>query len=277
MISTERSRRTPPAVRRTQLRTTAGIPSRPSVAVLVAVLLVGGCGDSVEPSSSVSASDSNVADIASPGQRSSTVPSDEVSSTADWAAPDGFAPFRSESGVEVSHFEALAGAVAGSYVVLVGDVLDVRALRVYRADDVAEDVVETTAMIVEPTHILAGDAAAAADRTLTVEFLGTTPATSDPRGEALFFLHRQGDQPVGLELGPGQEWNPNEDDEGYLKYFRLVSSQGLFVPDPETGRPFNPVTERPGTGGEAFDPLVRRLESLPDMGALVSLIESESP
>jgi len=136
-----------------------------------------------------------------------------------------FAAFRYPEATELEYYNSLEDAVAGATVVVLGRVRAVAVTRTVGAT--GADAVPYIGVTVEPVEVLRGSLPAAHARTLTVEFMGASASTDDlraslPDGYAIWVLRNKATLPAGVVAkGP---LPTNERD-----YYRLVSSQGLFV------------------------------------------------
>lgn len=172
-------------------------------------------------------------------------------------------------GSEVEHYGSLREAYRAAGVVVVAEVTGVRVTRT--VGDGSPDALTYVGVVLRPVEVLRGAPRAAGD--IVVEFPGdeATVRASLPRGYGVWLLRNKGDLPPGVTPKPGAP--PR--DEG--AYYRLVSSQGLFVQG--ATHVVNPVRERatPEAGTPSYDPeaagprdpVAREAEAFPTLSALV--------
>jgi len=172
---------------------------------------------------------------------------------------------------EAEHFASLSDAYGSATVVLLAEVTDVRPTRTVPAG--SPDAVTYTGVVLRPVEVLRGELRGSGP--VVVEFAGPTDAAA-PGGFGVWLLRNKGDVPFGAAPKPGA---PANDESAY---YRLVSTQGLFV----QGRTHvvNPVRERatpeigaPSSDPEANgprDPVAREAESFATVSALVAHLRS---
>ncbi len=179
---------------------------------------------------------------------------------------------------EVERYGSLQAAKSRASLVVVARVLDAGYTRTIGGD--AGDSIQLLGVVIEPVHVLAGSVPGQYAQAITVEFLsGQTPAAflrdDIPSGYGIWFLRRKG---AGSEDIRPQAESPES------QYYRLVSSQGLFVQGQNSV--VNPVRERmdtpelgttkadPALPLHASDPMSAEAEKFPTLSGLVSYIGS---
>lgn len=182
----------------------------------------------------------------------------------DAAAAAFFAPFAATGGgSEAEHYASLRDAYRAASVVVVAEVAGVRVTRTLNAG--TPDAVTYVGVVLRPVEVLRGALRDPAAREVVVEFLGdpASAAATVPGGYGVWLLRNKGDLPPGVTPKPGAP--PNDE----AAYYRLVSSQGLFVQG--DGHVTNPVRERPGPEpGGPRDAVAREAESFGTLSALVA-------
>ena len=176
------------------------------------------------------------------------------------------------------HFQDLIGAARASSVVLLGRVTSVATSR--SAGDSAIEAITYTNVVVRPTRVLRGTLPTEFANAVNVEFIGS-PGAADaireviPQGDGLWFLHRKGE---GFPKTSTKSLRLAADES---RYYRLVSSQGLFFQGDRSV--INPVlppeTPEAGNAGQVGptpprDAAVVQGESFTTLNELLSFLES---
>lgn len=177
---------------------------------------------------------------------------------------------------EVERYASLRDAFDGAGLVVVAEVTGVRATRSVPA--AGPDAVPYVGVVLRPVEVLHGAPRdPAAD--LVVEFAGDEESVRAalPAGYGVFLLRNKADLPPGVMPKPGA---PSRADDA--AYYRLVSSQGLFVQG--ATHVVNPVRERatPEAGAPLVDPelagprdpVAREAEAFPTLSALVAYLRA---
>jgi hypothetical protein len=188
----------------------------------------------------------------------------------DPAAAAFFARFAVGGGAsEAEHYTSLRDAYRAAGVVLVAQVTEVRPTRTLSS---GRDALTYTGVVLRPVEVLRGALRDPAAEVVVELAPGAGPSVTLPGGYGVWLLRNKGDLPPGVQPKPGA---PANDERAY---YRLVSSQGLFVQG-ET-HVVNPVRERatpeagaPSADPEANgprDPVAREAEAFPTLSALVA-------
>ncbi|HEV2890852.1 MAG TPA: hypothetical protein VGX28_10810 [Frankiaceae bacterium] len=190
----------------------------------------------------------------------------------DTAAAPFFARLAGAPGAsEAERYGSLRDAYRSAGVVLVAEVTGVRATR--SLPEGSRDAVSYVGVVLRPVEVLRGGLREPGAE-VVVEFMGDAEAVraSMPTGYGVWLLRNKGDLPPGVVPKPGA---PALDESAY---YRLVSSQGLFVQG--ATHVVNPVRERatPEAGGTGIDPeatgprdpVAREAEAFPALSALVA-------
>lgn len=171
---------------------------------------------------------------------------------------------------EVEFYESLsAGSVAAS-AVIAAEVVDVRETRVITGE-IATDQVPMYGVALRPVEVLAGSLRGEYSEELTVEFVGDQANLAQkiddmkatmPQGQSVWFLRYKGEgvNPVDRPLSA----NEQETLEGDEQYYRLTSSQGLFIQGKE--HVIDPVAaadpESMAAEAESYDTMSQLVRSL---------------
>jgi hypothetical protein len=187
-----------------------------------------------------------------------------------------FAPFRAASGAsEAEQFGSLRETFLGAAAVVVARVVDVRATRTVPGD--GAETVTYVGVVLRPVEVLRGELRTSRSD-LVVEFAGDVAAVRDsvPSGYGVWFLRNKGDIRPGVTPKPGA---PVLDEAAY---YRLVSSQGLFVQG--SLHVVNPVRSHATPEAESptidpeldgpRDPVAREGEAFRTLSALVAHLRS---
>jgi hypothetical protein len=235
----------------------AAVAAGLAVAATTTAVALRSSGDPAPPVAA-GAADATRAPVApSPAQR----PAD-----LDRYAPGDVAFFRPLSaggggGSEAERYASLRDAYLSAGVVVVAQVVEVRPTRTFGADG---DAVPYAGVVLRPVEVLRG-ALRHPSAELVVEFATDARAVSAtvPQGYGIWLLRNKAEAPPGRGKGVGPE--------SEAAYYRLVSSQGLFVQGAE--HVANPVARRapaePGSPSEGLiDPVTREGESFRALSAL---------
>jgi hypothetical protein len=181
-----------------------------------------------------------------------------------------FEPLRFGTGMrEVEQYDSLDAAAEAASAVVMAEVVDVRMTRVIEGE--GGDRLYMIGVIVRPVEILDGALGEASQQQLTVEFTGggEDPAAAVeqmksqlPERESVWFLRSKAEEGERLleelkQAGrtPSADWVRAV--KGDRPYYRVVSSQGLFVQDEQDV--INPIVGEDGTSdtmvaeGEKYD------------------------
>jgi hypothetical protein len=135
-----------------------------------------------------------------------------------------FSNFAYPEGDELEVYPTLPDALTGATAVVLARVTGVRVTRTLGG---AQDPVAFSGITIRPVEVLRGSLPTEHRDSLTVEFIGVPPGFGDlqnnlPAGLSVWVLRNKGELRPGVT--PKAPLPRNEDG-----YYRLVSSQGLFV------------------------------------------------
>lgn len=190
-------------------------------------------------------------------------PDDQSVSSLDSFRPADVAFFRHfQIGSAVSesrYFRTLGGAIRSADAIVIGEVVDVRQTRVITGEK-PEDRIYMEGIVIRPMKVLNGSLSKEHRDQLTVEFTAGSvdPSkeivklkTSLPEGRSMWFLHSKADSyeitKAAMERdgeGMPERLAKTLKEEG--KYYRVVSSQGLFVQG--DGHVIDPIAGAVGHG-----------------------------
>ena len=209
---------------------------RSSVALLLTALLASACGSGGGHASTLRES------LGAAGDAEGQITADAESFFSKVAYGDA---------VDEAHkYGTLQDAANASDAVIVANVVGVRITRTL--GDNEQEQASYVGVDVKPTEVLSGSLPPFAQGSLTVEFLGSPQALAAmnkalPSDQVVLFLHQKG---TGvLKVKPGA---PTLDES---QYFRLVSSQGLFVQT--LNGVFNPVISRAAADTAGDQPITK--------------------
>ncbi|GFH38026.1 hypothetical protein [Streptomyces pacificus] len=181
-----------------------------------------------------------------------------------------FEPLRFGTGMrEAEQYDSLEAAAEAASAVVTAEVVDIRTTRVIKGE--GSDRLYMIGVVVRPVEILDGALGETSQQQLTVEFIGggedPTAAVEQmkaslPEGESVWFLRskaEEGERHLGELKQAGRTPSPDEVKaiEGDKPYYRVVSSQGLFVQEGQEVT--NPIVSEDETSdamvveGEKYD------------------------
>lgn len=187
-----------------------------------------------------------------------------------------FGTFALAGATEAEYYEQLEVAVEQATATVLAQVTDIRITRALGSKD--EGRVEYVGLTLKPVEILSGTLPKQDRESLTVEFVGSVASISAlksqlPEGYGLWLLRNKAEAPPGMKIDPAAV---SEED-----YYRLVSSQGLFIQGPKGV--INPLVVDPGPDAdptanelERFfeDPVTKQAEGFKNLTGLADQLRS---
>ncbi|MFC7216847.1 hypothetical protein ACFQLX_01470 [Streptomyces polyrhachis] len=177
---------------------------------------------------------------------------------------------------EVEHYDSLADAADAADAVVIAEVAGVKETRLIEGD--GSDRLSMLGVVIRPVEVLRGSLPASDEEELTVEFIGGSADLDQtvaemkaalPEGRSVWFLRAKAEEGKRhLDELKQAGTTPSDQElaaiEGDKPYYRVVSSQGLFVE--EGANVVNPVAAE---DAEA-DPMITEGEKYTELSELVA-------